>query len=96
MEIASKILSEILGFYKYKVDNNLCTMEEINSAISALENDMTIHGTIEDFAKFYGQSKDAVSSAIKRRLIPKPKRNVVLYPFHAFRKIIPESWRKKH
>ena len=92
---ANKILSEILGFYKYKVDNNLCEMDELESATKALENNMEIDGTIDSFAQFYGKSKDAVNSLIKRNLIEKPKRNVVLYPFHAFRKIIPSSWRKK-
>lgn len=91
---ANKILSEILGYYKYRVDHNLCTMAEMESALKALEDNMEIDGTIADFADFYGKSKDAVNSVIKRNLIEKPKRNIVLYPFHAFKKIIPPSWRK--
>lgn len=91
---SKKNLIEILDFYKYKVENNLCTMEEIKSAEKVLEENMEVHGTIGDFAEFYGKSKDAVSSVIKRNLIAKPKRNVVLYPFHKFRRIIPRSWRK--
>lgn len=91
---ANKLLSEILGFYKYKVDNNLCTMDEMNGAIKALENNMEIHGTISDFAKFYGVSESNVRASIARKLIAKPKR-VLLYPFHKFVKIIPERWRKK-
>lgn len=92
---ANEILSEILGYYKYKVDHNLCTMSEIDGAIRALENNMEINGTISDFAEFYGKSKDAVNGIIKRNLVDKPKRNVVLYPFHKFRLKVPESWRKK-
>ena len=91
---ANKLLSEILGFYKYKVDNNLCTMDEMNNAIKALENNMEVHGTISDFAKFYGVSESNVRASIARKLIAKPKR-VLLYPFHKFVKIIPEKWRKK-
>lgn len=91
---ANKLLSEILGFYKYKVDNNLCTMDEMNDAIKALENNMEIHGTISDFANFYGVSESNVRASIARKLIAKPKR-VLLYPFHKFVKIIPEKWRKK-
>ena len=91
---ANKLLSEILGFYKYKVDNNLCTMDEMNDAIKALENNMEIHGTISDFANFYGVSESNVRASIARKLIAKPKR-VLLYPFHKFVKIIPERWRKK-
>lgn len=91
---ANKLLSEILGFYKYKVDNNLCTMDEMNDAIKALENNMEIHGTISDFSKFYGVSESNVRASIARKLIAKPKR-VLLYPFHKFVRIIPDRWRKK-
>ena len=89
-----KTLSEILGYYKYKVDNNLCTPEEIESATRVLQENMEMNGTIDDFAKFYGKSKDAVNSVIKRRMFQKPKRNVVLYPFHVFQKLVPKSWHK--
>lgn len=92
---AGKILTEILDYYKYKVQNGLCTMEEMNAVISVLEENMDIHGTIGDFAQHYGKSKDAVNSVIKNKLLAKPKRNVTLYPFHAFRKVIPERWRTK-
>ena len=92
---AKKLLSEILQYYKDKVDNNLCTMEEMESACKVLEENMEIYGTIGDFARFYGQSKDAVSSVIKRRMIDKPKRNVVLYRFHKFRRLVPEKWRRR-
>lgn len=91
---ANKLLSEILGFYKYKVDNNLCTMDEMNDAIKALESNMEIHGTISDFARFYGVSESNIRASIARKLFAKPKR-VLLYPFHKFIQIIPESWRKK-
>lgn len=91
---ASKILSDILGYYKYKVDNNLCTMDEMNDALKALENNMEIHGTISDFAKFYEKPENHIRATISRKLIDKPKR-VVLYPFHKFAKIVPEKWRKK-
>lgn len=91
---ANKLLSEILDYYKYKVENNLCTMEEMNGAIKVLEENMEIHGTISDFASFYGVSESNVRANIARKLFAKPKR-VLLYPFHKFMKIIPESWRKK-
>lgn len=90
---ASKILSDILGYYKYKVDNNLCTMDEMNDALKALESNMEVHGTISDFAKFYGVSESNVRATICRKLLAKPKRKV-LYPFGAFAKIIPDKWRK--
>ena len=93
---SKQLLIEILDYYKYKLTNNLCTMEEIESASRALEENMEVNGTISDFADFYNQSKDAVNGVIKRNLVEKPKRNVVLYPFHKFMRVIPNSWRGKH
>lgn len=89
---ASKILSDILAYYKHKVDNNLCTMEEMNDALKALESNMVVHGTISDFAKFYDVSESNVRATICRKLLAKPKRKV-LYPFGAFAKIVPDKWR---
>ena len=93
MSFSSKILSEILAYYQHKIDNNLCTMEDINDAIKVLEENMVVYGSISDFANFYGKSESNVRAEISRKLLAKPKR-VLLYPFHAFRKIIPEKWRK--
>ena len=91
---AKKYLIEILDYYKNRLQNDSCTMEEINAAAKALESNMEVHGTISDFANFYGVSESNVLANISRKLFAKPKR-VLLYPFHKFIKIIPESWRKK-
>ena len=89
-----EVLSEILSYYKYKVDNNLCTMEEMESAKKALEENMEIYGTIDDIAEFYGKTPVNVRVAINRKMFAKPKRKV-LYPFHEFVKIVSDKWRKK-
>lgn len=94
MKDASEYLIEILEFYIYKLKGGKCTTEEINSATKVLQENMEIHGTISDFANFYGVSESNVRANIARKLFAKPKR-VLLYPFHKFMKIIPESWRKK-
>lgn len=91
---AKDILKEIFRFWEYKLDNNLCTPEEIESAKTVLMDNMEIYGSISDFAKFYGVSEGNVRSTINRKLLAKPKR-VLLYPFHMFRKIVPEKWHKK-
>lgn len=91
---AKEQLKEIFRFWEYKLDNNLCTPEEIESAKDILMNDLEMQGTISDFAKFYGVSEGNVRATINRKLLSKPKR-VLLYPFHKFRKIIPEKWRRK-
>ena len=89
-----KLLSEILGFYKYKVENNLCTQEEIKNAEKVLMENMEVYGSIKDFAEFYGTSEGNVRSTINRKMFAKPVRKV-MYPFHKFLKIVPERWRKK-
>ena len=92
---AKQYLSEILGYYKYKVDNNLCTMAEINDASKVLEANLDVYGTIGDIADYFGKSKDAVNGIIKRNVAEKPKRNIVLYRFKAFLKRAPTNWRTK-
>lgn len=90
---AKKYLIEMLDYYKQRLQNDSCTMEEINSVAKAIENNMEIHGTISDFSNFYGVSESNVRANIARKLFAKPKR-VLLYPFHKFSKIVPDKWRK--
>lgn len=87
-----KEIRAILRYYDQRLDS--CTMQEAKSAYRMFVENMEIDGTVDDFAEFYGKSREAVYSVIKRRMIQKPKRNVVLYPFHAFIKLIPNGWRK--
>ena len=91
---AKKILTEILDYYKYKIDNDLCTMEEIEETGKILQENMEIHGTIEDFAKFYGVPEVNVRNTIHRKSFDKPKRKVY-YRFSPFQRIVPPKWRKK-
>lgn len=88
-------LLRVLRYYESRIEQGSCSMSEMESALRTLEENMEVNGTIDDFARFYGKSKDAVNSVIKRRMIDKPKRNVVLYPFHKFNRLIPSSWRVK-
>ena len=57
---------------------------------------LDIFATADELAELYGKSKDAVHGVIKRKMLQKPKRNITLYNFNAFAKIVPSSWRKKH
>lgn len=84
----------MLDYYKQRIMNDGCTMEEINSATKALEENLPVSGTISDFAKFYGKSEVNIRATIARKLLDKPKR-VLLYRFHPFQKIVPKSWRRK-
>lgn len=91
---AKDYLIEILDFYKYKLQTGGCGMSEMNDVLHALEENMELNGSIEDFAKFYGQTEQNIRTTINRNLIDKPKRKI-LYPFHKFSKVIPPKWRKK-
>lgn len=87
-------LIEILDYYKYKLEHDLCTMEEINSITKAIEESVNVSGTISDFANFYGVPETSVRSNICRKMFDKPKRKL-LYPFHKFSRIVPDKWRNK-
>ena len=91
--IGKRILSEFLAYLKYKVDNDLLTMGEVESMAKAVEENISLLGTADDLARFYGQSRTNISSVINRRMLSKPIRRVY-YSFNAFRKIIPEMWKK--
>lgn len=90
--LEKQILIETLRFYLYKLDNNLCTMEEMESAAKVVQENMDIRGTIKDFARFYNVSEGNVRATINRKLIDKPSRNV-LYPFNRFSEVVPNKWR---
>lgn len=92
-EVLKRNIKEILQFGIYKLDNNLCTPEELRSLERMAENNLELNGTIPDFAKFYGVPESNIRVTINRKLMAKPKR-MVFYPFHKFRKIIPEKWRQ--
>lgn len=87
-------LIEILDYYKYKLTNGKCTMNEIKSVTNAIMENTELDGTISDFANFYGVSETNIRSTINRKLIAKPKRKL-LYPFHKFSNIVPDKWRNK-
>lgn len=91
---STELLIEILEFYIFKLKAGKRTQQEAESATETIVSNMEIDGTISDFAKFYGVSESNVRAVIARKLLAKPKR-ILLYPFHKFIKIIPESWRKK-
>ena len=86
-------LKEIFEFAIYKLDNNLCTPDEMNSFADAAKEHLNLLATTEEMAKFYGVSDHQVRSAINRKLISKPKRRVY-YRFLDFMKVAPEKWHK--
>ena len=91
--VAKKLIIEFLDFLKYKVENDLLSMEDIDSLVRAIKQDLKIVATIDDLAIFYGKPNVNVRGLISRRMIQKPQRRVY-YSFNAFSKIVPEKWKK--
>lgn len=92
--VGKRLLLELLDFLRYKVDNDLMTMEDIESLARVIEEHLPLLGTADDFARFYGQSEQNVRTLISRRYIGKPKRRVY-FSFNQFRGLIPKSWGKE-
>jgi hypothetical protein len=93
-EASKQLLLEFLDFFRYKIENDLLTMGEVESLAKAISERVLLLVTIDDFAQFYEQSHTNMSSVIKRRMIPKPVRRVY-YPFNVFSKIVPQKWHEK-
>lgn len=89
-----KMLLDILDFYRYKLENDKCTQEDMKTVFSALSKDVVSETTTKDIAEFYGQSESNVRNVISRHLMEKPKR-VVLYNFNSLLKFIPKRWNEK-
>ena len=86
------IVLEFLSFLHFKVNNDLLTMEEIESMARVMEENLTVVGTAEDLSRFYNQPRTNISSVLHRKVLAKPVRKVY-YSFNAFRKVVPSKWR---
>ena len=92
-DLFARILSEFLGFLKYKVDHGGFTAEECMAMLRCIEGSIPVSATVEDLAGYYGQSEVAVRSVISRKMLKKPKRRV-MYDFREFRRVAPDKWKK--
>lgn len=91
--IGKKIILEILDYLQYKIENDVLTLEEADSISHLLEEGLPLTGTIDDIAKFYGKPKENVRVVMSRKVLAKPRR-CVLHSFNAFRKAVPDKWKK--
>ena len=86
-----RIVLEFLDYLSFKVRSDSLTMEEVESIARTIEENMTLLGTADDFARFYDKPRTNISSTINRSMLEKPIRRV-FYSFKAFRKIVPHKW----
>ena len=89
--IGKTLLSSFFGFLKDQIDNDCLSMEDFEALVSVVENDLTLSGTSDDFARYFHKTPVAVRSVLSRRLLPKPRRRV-LYDFKSFIREAPNSW----
>lgn len=86
-----KYVSDVLDYLKWQVENNRCSISEIESISKVISKEVNAMGTISDFAEFYGKSEANVRNVISRSYIPKPERKV-MRNFAIFAKLIPKGW----
>lgn len=91
--IGKRIILDFLDFIRFKVENDTLTLEETESLSHMFENNLILTGTIDDIAKFYGKPKENVRVVMSRKVLSKPRR-CVLHSFNAFRKAVPDKWKK--
>ena len=95
-EFVDQLLISTLRFWIKKIKRGDCTREQELAILNAINTQAEVYGTLDELADFYGKSKDDVSSVIKRKYIGKPRRNIVMYSFSKFAKIVPKSWHLKN
>ena len=87
-----KILLEILDFFRYKIENDKCTPEDMRTAFKVLNSGVIVDATTNDLAEFYGQSESNVRNVLARKPIGKI-RHENLYNFVEVSKSVPETWK---
>lgn len=95
MEEEKDVVLEVLDFIRDQYKRGDCTKRQTDAIYDAALNIVDAYATSDELAKHFGKSVEAVHGVIKRRMLEKPKKNITLYSFRAFRKIVPNSWLRK-
>ena len=94
-KFVDEMLIATLQFLIQKIRRGDCTREQQKAILDTIDSNSDVLGTIDEISEFYGKSRDAVSSVIKRGYVGKPKRNIAMYSFSKFRKAAPPKWHPK-
>lgn len=91
-----QLILDVLDFWKYKVENNKCTPEEMKNISDVISDNLDIMATVNDISKIYGKSPNNVRVVMSHNQFQKsnPPKIQKFYNFLKFREIIPQSWRK--
>ena len=90
-KFSKKLLLNAIDFLRYKVKNDSLTVSEGEALMRFFCESLNLQGTADEFAAFYGKSKNNVRVVICNKMLDSPIRKV-LYPFSKFAKVIPKSW----
>lgn len=85
------MLLRAIDFLRYKVENDKLSVREYQDLASFFGESLNLEGTADDFAEFFGKSKNNVRVVICRKMDATPVRKV-MYPFTQFLKAVPRSW----
>lgn len=89
-----KYLLEILDFFKYKLENDKCTSEDMAEAFNIISSGVVCEATVKDIADFYGQSESNVRNVVFRKSTPRSRR-VTMYNFIHLSRFVPDRWRRR-
>lgn len=96
---AKKRLLDLLEFFSKQVEEDECTIDEMESIFRTVTREINARATVREMSEFFGQPEANVRNLISRKLIPgkdKPVRRVT-YPLGRIMNIIPDSWKhNKH
>lgn len=93
-QLAKKEILRVLDLFKYQVENDECTHEELRSLATLLAKELNAWVSAHDLAKIFDKKESNVRMVISRSHMSsqdKPKRKV-LYRFGWFAKHRPSSW----
>ena len=91
--LSEEVLLNAVDFLRRKIVEGDLTVGEYESLSRLFGEGLNLMGTADDFAEFFGKSKNNVRVVLCRKTDAKSVRKV-LYPFSAFVKAIPKSWLK--
>lgn len=87
---------EVFDLLRDKFEHGDCTKEQADATYRVLSENLPLWATADELAAHYGKSKAAVYGIIKRKMVRKPRRNVSMYSFNLFHRLVPKNWTKHH
>ena len=94
MDEKTEFILEVFDLLRNKFKRGDCTKEQTDAIYRVVSQELPIYATADELAEHYGKSREAVHGIIKRKMIPKPKRNVSMYSFNVFNRLVPKNWTK--